>query len=309
MGPDTQDAHQTLNFLREGSIDGDLYIAGARGRLLANRDKIDLYKIEAFNANNEKSPNFNPGDEIIWTPINVNKPVTPIPSSGGDELLNLAAASTFYVSPSGELIFYATEHDNDGPNETVKVGEWRHVDVVRPNSPTLLPGAKFNGPFVVDEGSAISLTGLGQPPVTRAFLELFTFHEFNFYQQLYLTADFRDRFRDDFDNLSVFEQVGVVNHADRGNKWVWFAPQGCSIKAINRVDGNVVGIKTLTNVTTPQVDDDLKLVMNDEGTGNMFHVVDKIEFGSDCGNYYNAPVNLFWDLNRDGIFETQGNTR
>ena len=88
--------------------------------------------------------------------------------------LNLAAASTFYVSPSGELIFYATEHDNDGPDETVKVGEWRHVDVVRPNSPTLLPSAKLDGPFVVDEGSAINLTGIGQQPVTRAFLEMFT---------------------------------------------------------------------------------------------------------------------------------------
>src|SRR5262245_10750779 len=30
LGPETETAHQTLNFLREGSIEGDLYIAGAR---------------------------------------------------------------------------------------------------------------------------------------------------------------------------------------------------------------------------------------------------------------------------------------
>jgi hypothetical protein len=220
--------------------------------------------------------------------------------------LNLAAASTFYVSPSGELIFYATEHDNDGPSETVKAGEWRHVDVVRPNSPTLLPSAKLGGPFVVNEGSSINLTGVGQPPVTKAFLEMFTFNAIP--QPLYLTADFKDRDRDDFDNLFNFEHAPF--HVDSGYSWVWFAPQGCSIQAINRSGEteNVVGIKTLTNATTPQVDADLELVMNDAGTGNMRYNVDKIIFGSDCGNYYNAPVNLFWDVDRNGTFETQGNT-
>src|SRR4030095_10518243 len=212
----------------------------------------------------------------------------------------------FYVSPSGELIMYATEHDNDGPDATVKAGEWRHVDVVRPNSPTLLPAAKLNGPFLVDEGSSIDLTGIGQPPITRAFLEMFTFSP----GTVYLTADHKDRNRDDFDNLFVYEPASFTNHADRSLSWVWFAPRNCSIQAINR-DGeteNILGIKTLTNTTTPQVDDDLNLVMNDAGTGNMYRNVDKIIFGSDCGDYYNAPINLLWDIDRDGTFEVQGNT-
>ena len=29
-----------------------------------------------------------------------------------------AAASGFHVTPTGELLFYATEHDNDGPAGT-----------------------------------------------------------------------------------------------------------------------------------------------------------------------------------------------
>lgn len=308
LAPDTQDAHQTLNFLREGSIDGDLYIAGARGRLLADRDKIDLYKIESVTADGTIDPNFEPGQDITITPINVNKPVATSPSTRGEQLVSLAAAATFYVSPSGELIFYATEHDNDGPGATVKVGEWRHVDVVRPSSPTLLPSAKIDGPFVVDEGSSVNLTGIGRPPVTRAFLEMFTFSGL----PGYLTADYKDRNRDDFDNLFAYEILGnnFVNHGDSGYAWVWFAPQGCSIQAINR-DGeteNIVGIKTLTNATTPQIDADLKLVMNDAGTGDMFRNVDRIIFGSDCGNYYNSPINLFWDIDRDGTFRAQGNT-
>jgi hypothetical protein len=48
--------------------------------------------------------------------------------------------------------------------------------------------------------------------------------------------------------------------------------------------------------------------MNDAGTGDMFFNIDKIAFGSDCGDYYNAPINLFWDINRDGTFNLQGNT-
>ena len=153
-----------LNFLGEGNITGDLYIAGARGRLLADRDKFDLYKIVCKKADETVSPNCDPGDLIDIIPINVNKAANASHSSGSSELLNFAAASTFYISPSGELIFYATEHDNDGPDESVKVGEWRHVDVVRPNSPTLRPSAKLDGPFVVDEGSSVNLTGIGRQP-------------------------------------------------------------------------------------------------------------------------------------------------
>ena len=309
LGPVTQDAHQTLNFLREGSIDGDLYIAAARGHaIFADHDKIDLYKIQCFTSNGEPSVNYEPGEDITFDEINVNKPIIPFPSTAGERLANLAAASTFYVSPSGELIFYATEHDNDGPDATVKVGEWRHVDTVRPNSPTLLPSAKLDGPFVVDEGSAINLTGIGQQPVTRAFLEMFTYPDPSSYW-VYLTADYKDRNRDDFDNLFVYENKPPISHSDAGFAWVWFAPKGCSVQAINR-DGdteNILGIKTLTNATTPQVDEDLNLVMNDAGTGNMHRNVDKIAFGSDCGDYYNAPINLFWDLNLDGVHETQGN--
>ena len=49
LGPVTEDAHQTLNFLREGSIDGDLVYRGRSGaRRLCSifTNKIDLYKIE-----------------------------------------------------------------------------------------------------------------------------------------------------------------------------------------------------------------------------------------------------------------------
>src|SRR5262249_41483138 len=98
LGPVTEDAHQTLNFLREGSIDGDLYIAGARGHVefgpfYSDRDRIDLYKIDCVTKNCE------PGEDITITTRFQGKFISPFPSSGGTQLASLAAASTFYVSP------------------------------------------------------------------------------------------------------------------------------------------------------------------------------------------------------------------
>ena len=302
LGPVTEDAHQTLNFLREGNIDGDLYIAAARGHVefgpfFTNRDRIDLYRIEC------DTDNCEPGEEIDIITRFQGKFISPHPSSGGTQLASLAAASTFYVSPSGELIFYATEHDNDGPSETVKAGEWRHNNVVRPGSPTLLPNPDLDGPFEVDEGSAISLTGSGEQPITKAFLQLTTV----LLSPLHLTPSYDDRNSDDFDDLFTFEAASPIGniHGDRGRAWTWFSPQGCSIKAIDREGAQVDETKTLTNVTEPQVEL-LTDVMNDAGTANMDQKIDRITFGSDCDTYYSAPVNLFWDLDQDGIYESQG---
>jgi len=46
-------------------------------------------------------------------------------NSGGKDMGNLNAASGFYVSPMGSLLFYSCEHDNDGEGASVKMGEFR----------------------------------------------------------------------------------------------------------------------------------------------------------------------------------------
>src|SRR4030095_13763377 len=207
--------------------------------------------------------NYEPGEDITITTRFQGKFISPFPSSGGEQLASLAAASTFYVSPLGELIFYATEHDNDGPGGTVKVGEWRHKEVARPGSPTLLPSVNLNGPFEVNEGSSINLTGTGGQATTKAFVQMFTF-PFG----LYLTDSYDDRDRDDFDNLPAYEPSLIAKFGDSGVLWNWFAPQGCSIQAIDRKDGNVNAVKTLTNVTSVQLEV-LTDVMSDAGTENM----------------------------------------
>ncbi|MBL9148068.1 MAG: hypothetical protein JNM94_05175 [Phycisphaerae bacterium] len=41
------------------------------------------------------------------------------------------AAGGTYVSPTGELLLYSITHDNDGPNGSIEMGEFRHRDVRR----------------------------------------------------------------------------------------------------------------------------------------------------------------------------------
>ena len=42
--------------------------------------------------------------------------------------------------------------------------------MARPGSPTFFPNADLNGPFEVNEGSSITLSGTGQQPANKAFI-------------------------------------------------------------------------------------------------------------------------------------------
>ena len=91
----------------------------------------------------------------------------------GGRLASFAAASGFHVTPTGELLFYATEHDNDGPQGTngrgsVKMGEWRHIDMFRPDSPALAPTITAPASIVVDEGSTDECHGHRGPAHRQA---------------------------------------------------------------------------------------------------------------------------------------------
>ena len=304
-GPDTQDDHQTLQFLRQGDIHGPLYLAGARSRILSSdRDRIDLYRVVGA------TENFEPG-QSIETPVVWNgQRITPFPNTGGTRLANLAAASGFHVTPSGELLFYAAEHDNDGPSGSVKAGEWRHEEMVREGSPTLLPTAVVNGPYFVDEGSTVGLSGAAKPPITKAWIQLYHGTDF---LSFYPSVDFDDYALDDFDDFSTLEFQAInpstnFFHNDKARSWKWFAPVGCSILATDLHNGNVDEARTLAGTGAVQSDADLKLVLNDGGTDDIDQELDKVEFLQGCEQYYSAAFNLSWDLDVDGSFETPGSS-
>jgi hypothetical protein len=301
-GPDVEDAHQTLQFLRNGDIHGDKFLAGARGSVLFDdRDRIDLYLVQC------DTEDCAPGEQVRLTTTWHGQEIQPLPSVGGFRLANLAAATGFYVSPSGELIFYATEHENTGPVGTVSAGEWRHLDVVRKDSPTLLPHAVLNVPFEVPEGRDTELRGRAEPPLTKPWIQLFWQTEF---RHLYPVVDFDDYALDDFDdfnNLLGFELLDpLVTHADKARSWNYFAPVGCSILATDHEDGEVNETKTLagTGLTVP--DPDLRQVLNDRSTDDIDQEIDAVAFRDDCNDYYNAEVGLLWDLDRDGSYEATG---
>ena len=266
VGPNgIDDPHQTLTFLRQGSITGQLYLAGARGHaLLGDRDRIDLYRIACDNAP------CNPGEPILRGTIWSGRRIVTVPAAGGiDRLANLAAASAFHLTPSGELLFYATTHDNDGPDGTVEMGEWRHLEVVRDGSPTILPSLTIDGPVTVNEGSSVGLSGRAQLAITRPFIQLFTGLDFT---------------------GAVGHRRPRRHHQGRtGTRWrpspgrgTWFGPPGCEITTF---DGQG---RTRTLAGTGRVEraPDLSLVINDAGTANMDRKVVEVRFDQDCRQFY-----------------------
>jgi hypothetical protein len=303
-----RDSHQTFQFLREGNIDGKLYMAGARGNpVFGDRDRIDLYRVDCGTKDCE------PGEAIGLTLVVGGKRMFPFPSNGGTRLANLAAATGFHVTPSGELLFYATEHDNDGPDETVKAGEWRHHDMVREGSPTLLPSAVVNGPYTVDEGGSVSLGGTAKAPITKAWIQLYD--ETDFHSQA-TVVDFADFALDNFDDFLALEpQVGIssppdppflITRANKARSWNWFAPAGCSIFAMDHQEGVLDEALTLAGDGTVHQDPDLKLVLNDGGTDDIDQEIDAVDFLDNCDQYYATPFTLRWDLDLDGSFESTG---
>jgi hypothetical protein len=290
-----EDAHQTIQFLRQGNIDGPLFLAGARGHpIWGDRDRIDLYEVIC------ETKDCVPGEQIQLPVIVNSQGIYAQPNTGGTRLANLAAASTFHVTPSGELLFYATEHDNDGPDGTVKAGEWRHTDMARGGSPLYLPTALVNGPYEVYEGQGVWVSGAARPPILKAWIELFHGIDFNSFSAV---VDFDDYSLDDFDNFFKLEYQYQTkfSHDNKARSLKWWAPDGCSIRTVNvgpvgfgdRILPGTGQVQTLENLSQSHPD------LNEK--------VDAVQFRSDCSNYYATPFELWWDLDVNGYFETTGN--
>lgn len=291
--------HQMYNFIREGDVNGTLYLAGARGGidlvagLRIGDDILDLYRVD-----------FD-GDQIRLKLVSSTKKDSH-PSLQSTVLAegesNFAAASGFHISPSGEIIFYATAHANYGPAGIVTVGEWRHHNMVRPDSPTLLPTVKIFPPtgneFTVNEGDSATLAGLGQQPVTKAWLQLYSDGDFS---GRYAVIDFLDWSKDDWDDFgnlegTVFDlHYGFNNEASSAR---WFTPAGTHIR-LNQYpfdDGDYPG-------------DDARLLTGhgeDDDLGGLEDDIMSAEFRDDVAAYYSGTPDVFWDTHLDGTFSTAG---
>jgi hypothetical protein len=320
---ETGAAHQTLNFLREGSIEGTLYLAGARGKIGFGEDHLDLYRVDRVNGEiklkfiSNKHENAHPAlDGTILSPYN--------------NVASFAAASAFYVSPSGELIFYATEHDNDGPVPTnwpqplpcivpnpwqcgsVKMGEWRHVQMVRPGSPTYLPSARVEAPVEIDEGTDVEMTAVGIPAITKAWVQLWAGDEFS---GRYLVMDYDDRNKDNFDDFKDLDDPLTDLHFGFDNEpssMLAHAPVGCTMRVNDDDfgDGDFPGeyTRTLPGTNSDFIAPHLSQVRNDGDTGSIDEELTSAQFFADCDAYYSAPIALMWDLEDDGTYDVAGNS-
>jgi len=116
---------------------------------------------------------------------------------------NLNAAGYAYVSPSGELLYYAANHFADGPGHTIKMAEFRHNHVVRDDSPKYFPGVETSGPYEVNEGSIVILDGsLSQPVSLAPWIHLF---EHTNYDGRSIMVDYEDWDFDDYDDFSELD--------------------------------------------------------------------------------------------------------
>ena len=201
-------SHQMFSFVRQQDLDGPLFLIGAFNDEPAispggGHDFLDMYRVHVDKYGQ-------PGSRLL---SHVERKHVTTNSIGGDTA-HFAGSTGVYVSPSGELIVYSTEHTNQGPvdekdRHTVRGGEWRHREMVRPDNPTLRP--TVDAPvFTVDEGGSRTLVGRGRPPLTRAWLQLFIDDGLGLSDSHFNTEvviDYDDRNKDDFDDFFKLLQV------------------------------------------------------------------------------------------------------
>jgi PKD domain len=298
----TSASYQTLNFVREASTN-QLFLFAARGDdYIVNdgNDLLDLYKVIEQD-NDHFSLEF-VGQRHLYT-VPTAESCGASACEGDEEIANFQAASGISVSPSGNILLYATEHDNDGPEvggvKTVKAGEWRNQEIVRPGSPTLLPSADAGGSYTVDEGASVQLNGSAAPPLTRAWVELFAYEDF---KSRSVIIDYPDRDLDDFDNFNKIEaESGDLNgFSDDASAMRWFAPKGCTFN----LNEHHVGAQNFPGASRTVVGDGK--VHNETDLGAVDGEISSITWSPNCETTYNSPATAAWDLDGDKTFETTG---
>ena len=316
---DASKSHQMINFVRQQSLNGPLYLIGARNPAPAIQpgsgdDYFHLYRIHVDQYGN-------PEEDLLTQIERKNVGTTTI--GGGGDASHFAGSTGVYVSPTGELIMYASQHDEAGPpslkpdgsagEKTVRFGEYRHREMVRPDSPTKQPSVQTFGTLEVDEGSTLTLNAQGKAPITKAWLQLFeddgmglTLSEGVFDTNRWLAIDQEDWAKDDYDNFPKL--LWFMN--DNAGSWRWFAPAGCSLEVNQHSfdDGDFPGRrKTLVGTGDVVGAPDLNAVKDDADEGDMDDMISSMRFA--CDAYYSATIGVAWDFDRNGTFEKQGNNQ
>lgn len=158
--------YQSLNLITQ--CDGSLFLVGThKNALVGGEDWVDLFRLGTQGVSDAVIT------KVAKKHLYCGYP-SPGASSGTQLQCNLDAAGGVYVDPAGQLIVYATEHDNDGPGGSVKMMEFRSI----------FPNANC--------GSDIQ----------QAFVELYDDSDFS---DRGLTIDYPDRNLEDYSNFKRIE--------------------------------------------------------------------------------------------------------
>ena len=237
-----------------------------------SRDRLGIWKI----------------DPLTGTLTPVNKRQIWCEFDHMDRVCNMAAASGFYVSPSGDLIMYATEHENDGPGGTVRMSEFSSQDGYDQDGayrPTSVPGGAYTGqpnvPVAVD-GSAST------PAVAQARVELYD--EPNFGGRG-LVIDYPDHGKEDYRHLSR-----VDDYNDEASSVRWRIPKGCEAVLFDDKDYRGPRVSLPAAQGGPQANANLRS-FNDDTTS--------VNFYGDCDG---RITSWSWDLGDNGSVDATGPT-
>ncbi|MCI0396416.1 MAG: hypothetical protein L0322_15975, partial [Chloroflexi bacterium] len=298
---DGHEAHQSSTFLREP--DGTLYMIAMRhvGAVDVGSDYADLYRVDPKTAGGFKLTRLRTRN------FHCEFRMSGGPSETDARICNFAAADNAYVSPSGELILYSMPHDDEDSWDIdgVRLGEFRHRDVNREDSPLRLPAANANGPYTVNEGGAVTLSGSGWAAGDRPWVELY---DNEYWDDRSIVVDYDDRFLlelNNFDHLDGF--------TDKTTSIRWRMPIGLDAELFddeNFDDRRIILRGTGQTESIGHLDPQVVVpgVVEHPGrsAGDELGFGDKTSSMRFVGAPANNPVSLAWDLDGDGLFGETG---
>lgn len=290
--PTGNTSHQMLNFVLQS--DGRLFMLGARNTsaatpVITGKDELYLYEVRGSEAGSS-------GIQIVQ----VKQARHLFCKNQETGFANFLAGIGAYVSPTGELIVYATEHYNKGPGSSVRLMEFRNRDIFPNDSPAYLPAAAIaSTDYYVEEGSEILLDGsASRPSLARPWIELYDDDNF---EGESLVLEYDDRHKDDYQDLRK------MSFNDRASSLRYWMPTGWKIQLFDddnfKTDGGVLtlngawGVQSIANLSdSPWKFDNGDLInINETRVTSVAMIAPSAEAAAG-----NPAVNHQWDIVSSG---------
>ncbi|MFC1981336.1 PKD domain-containing protein [Chloroflexota bacterium] len=295
--------HQTLNFVNQ--TDGELFLVASRNSastaphfISHGDDLMYLLRVTGFGRGEtvELSGIRKNAHKYLTSQGCWNTWISGLMTSSVNIQANFNAGAGAYVSPSGELLYYATSHYNKGPHGTINMAELRHNWVS--SSGTCGPQFQDNhlgGPYSIDEGASINLDGEADFDGHCMMPWVQMFGDSNFLGPMVM-MDFSDQFSDDYNDFPKLDgcrEPAPDGFNDELSSFRFSGPPG-SILLLFDDDNYRIG-----NTSYPLV----------PGTGKVIEV-------PFVGSYFNDEASsalllwkgypsqpYSWDLDNDGEFD------